>query len=274
MTEPVTSLWFAVLGSPVAHSKSPAMHAAAYRALDLPHAYERIETSETELPERIEALRDGKYAGFNVTIPHKLRVLDLVDEIDESAKNVGAANTLVRTPQGKIRAYNTDVGAIEAELARLANDATAFRGKSAIVLGTGGAARAAISALTTLGAKPIIVRGRNQGSLANAPLEAPDAEPKDLRAVIQATSCGMEGAAPGSIVANAVAWETVPKEAIALDLVYAPPVTPFLEKAAQRGLVNDCGYGMLARQGALAFELWLGIPAPFEAMLETLRERE
>jgi len=257
------------------------MHAAAYRALGLPHAYERIETSENELPDRIAALREGRYAGFNVTIPHKVRVLGLVDEIDDAAKKIGAANTLVRTADAKIRAYNTDAPALTEELAALAGGRERLRGKSALILGTGGAARAAQIALEELGASRIIVRGRSQ-DLGAVPLEAPANEPADLGAIVQCTSCGMDGAAPGTIVANAVAWDTVPSDAIALDVVYAPhpvgyhearPVTPFLERAASRGLAHAHGLGMLARQGALAFQLWLGIEAPLEAMREELTSR-
>jgi shikimate dehydrogenase len=80
----------------------------------------------------------------------------------------------------------------------------------------------------------------------------------------------MKGAAPGELVAEAVAWDSVPGSAVALDVVYAPRDTPFLARAVERGLTSDHGLGMLARQGALAFELWLGIPAPIAAMLGAL----
>jgi shikimate dehydrogenase len=97
-------------------------------------------------------------------------------------------------------------------------------------------------------------------------LHAPDQEDARLVAIVQATSCGMKGAAPGDVVANAVRWEQVPEDAVALDVVYAPQRTPFLERARARGLACDNGLGMLARQGALAFELWLGVPPPVAIM--------
>jgi shikimate dehydrogenase len=120
----------------------------------------------------------------------------------------------------------------------------------------------------------ILVRGRSPidpaPDLELHPLEAPDAERSDVIAVVQATSCGMSGGSPGGIVASAVAWATLPDDALAYDVVYAPTDTLFLAKARERGLQASHGLGMLARQGALAFELWLGVPPPLDAMLAAL----
>ncbi len=283
----MTPLRFAVIGSPIAHSKSPAMHEAAYRALGMPHAYEKIETSEADLPARVGALRAGAFAGLNVTVPHKTRVLSLVDEVDPSASATGAANTLVRTSDGRVRAHNTDAPAIVEELVALAGSRDALRGRSAIVLGTGGAARAAIFALGRLGVARVIVRGRREdpalarilsasGSdapLAFEPIAAPSRppEPSDLAAIVQTTTAGMAGGPPGDVATDAIAWATVPRDAVVLDVVYAPPRTPFVERAAERGLAAAGGLGMLARQGALAFELWLGVAPPLDVMLAALR---
>lgn len=284
---------FAVIGSPVAQSKSPAMHGAAFRALGMAHTYERIETSAEELKDRVDALRRGEFAGLNVTVPHKQKVLKLVDEVHASARATGAANTLVRMPDGRVRAHNTDMPAIAEEIARLAGDPTRLRGGVGLVIGTGGAARAAIVALAShLGLGRVLIRGRSLGETGNAVayvreidrllaaaggrgvavalgadgLHAPDKEDGRLVAVIQATSCGMKGGASGDVVADAVRWEQVPSSAVALDVVYAPSRTPFLERAAARGLAADNGLGMLARQGGLAFELWLGVPGPVAIM--------
>lgn len=279
------ALTFAVIGSPVLHSKSPAMHAAAYAALGLPHRYEKIETSEAELPARLAALRDGTYAGLNVTVPHKQRVLALVDEIDESALGVGAANTIVRLPGGALRAHNTDAPALAAELGRLAEDPARLRGGSGLVLGSGGAARAAVLALATVGVDRVVARARAfaepdaaaafarsfpEARVEAGPLGAPASEAQDLRAIVQATSCGMTGGGPGDVVAAAVAWASVPAGTVALDVVYAPRDTPFLARARGRGLASDDGLGMLARQGALAFALWLGVDPPLAPMLAAL----
>lgn len=292
------ALRFAVIGTPIAHSRSPMMHGAAYRALGLPHTYEKIETSESELPERVEALRRGDFAGLNVTVPHKAKVLRLVDEVHASAKATGAANTLVRLPDGRVRAHNTDMPAVAEEIVRLAaGQAGRLRGGVGIVIGTGGAARASIVALAShLGLGRVLVRGRSLGETGHAVayvreidrilalaggrgvavalgadgLHAPDKEDARVVAIVQATSCGMKGAAPGEVVADAVRWEQIPADAVALDVVYAPPSTPFLERARARGLAADNGLGMLARQGALAFELWLGLPPPVTIMRAAL----
>jgi shikimate dehydrogenase len=259
---------FAVLGDPVAHSKSPAMHGAAYRALGLDCTYEPIRATPADLDALVRALREGTYDGFNVTIPHKRRILEHVDRLDSSAESVGAANTLVRGPDGAVVAHNTDVPALAAELARLAPERTKeeWRASRAIVLGAGGAAASAIAALEVdLGVREVVVRGRRGAD----PLVPSDFE-KGALTIVQATSAGMNGADPGEIVASAIGWRDLPPRAIALDVVYAPPETPFLRAASAHGVRSANGLGMLARQGALAFELWLGVPAPYDAMLTAL----
>jgi shikimate dehydrogenase len=277
----MTPLRFAVIGSPVAHSKSPQMHEAAYRALGLPHRYEKLETRPDEVGSRVEALRARVFAGLNVTVPHKQAVLAFVDEVDASAEAMGAANTLVRTGEGKIRAYNTDAPALRDELADLAGGTGMLRGRSAIVFGSGGAARAATFALGQLGVAHVVVRARRaEGALAEilgvvAPnatltfeeLSRPSAERRDLGAVVQATTAGMDGSGvAGEIVTGAMAWESVPADAVVYDVVYAPARTPLVLRAEECGLRAASGLGMLVRQGALAFELWLGVAPPLDVM--------
>jgi shikimate dehydrogenase len=273
---PTTTLRFAVIGDPVSHSKSPAMHQAALRALGLPHTYEARRTTAGELAGLIRALRDGTFAGLNVTIPHKTTVLALVDEIDASARRTGAANTLVRDPTGRVVAHNTDAHALQAELTALAPATTGAR---ALVLGSGGAARAAAVALDALGVRDVVVRARTPravfelrpGFPGRQPWAANPASEALTTAVVQATSAGMTGADPGETVAAVVDWSALPDSAVVLDVVYAPPRTPFLEAAGRRGLRRTGGLGMLARQGALALELWLGVSAPLDVMLDAIR---
>ena len=286
---------FALLGDPVAHSKSPAMHAAAYRALGMPHTYEAIRANAGELAGHVARLRRGEIDGFNVTVPHKRAILALVDVVAPSALACGAANTLVRAPDGSIHAHNTDVPALAEEITRLASDrAGAWDSACAIVLGSGGAARSAVAALTReLGVLRVVVRARAYDDRAAGerfvnelrPLLGEAAAHSEIRTdgfapsaevesgtlvIVQATSAGMSGASPGEAAADAIAWSDLPPRAVALDVVYAPPDTPFLRAAAAHGLRSANGIGMLARQGALAFELWLGVPAPYNAMLSAL----
>jgi shikimate dehydrogenase len=288
---------FGVLGDPIAHSKSPVMHNAAYAAFGLPHTYERIRAGADDLPRLVHLLREGRYDGLNVTVPHKRNILAHVDAIDPSAALVGAANTLVRRNDGRIIAHNTDVPALAEELCQLAPDVPRgerWQGARALVLGTGATARSAVMALACdLAVAHVVVRGRSfadegkreafraemgerlaaAGAAAKVHLEpwlASGATERSLTAIVQATSAGMDGADPGEAVVQAVEWSALSEAAVALDVVYAPAVTPFLRAAASRRLRAGNGFGMLARQGAIAFELWLGIPAPFEAMRAAL----
>ena len=292
---------FAVVGDPVGHSKSPVMQAAAMRALGLPHTYEAVHATADELPAVVARLRDGIFDGLNVTVPHKERVLSLVDALDESARVAGAANTLVRGEDGRLVAHNTDAPALAAELAALRGSAGPAgsrpggagsrpwpAGARALVLGSGGAARAAIVALGVhLGIRDIAVRARafadparRDAFVRSAPhpvtaepwAPSSEGEARTL-AIVQATSAGMRGADGGDAVVSVVAWDALPASAVAIDVVYAPRDTPWLGAARRRGLLCDDGLGMLARQGALALELWLadlGVKAPLEAMRAAL----
>ncbi len=262
---------FAVVGDPIGHSKSPVMHGAALRALGLPHTYEAIRATADELPAVLAQVRAGTLDGLNVTVPHKERVLALADELDASARVAGAANTIVRRGE-RLVAYNTDAPALAAEITRLRGAAPWPAGGRALVLGSGGAARAAIAAVGVhLGVADVVVRARAFSDAARretfaatspAPVRlegwAPSAESEARTfAVVQATSAGMRGADAGDAVSDVVAWGALPDQAVAIDVVYAPRDTPWLRAARRRGLACDDGLGMLARQGALALELWL-----------------
>ena len=265
------------------------MHMAAFRALGLSHSYEAIDCDEAGFEDLVRSLKDGKFQGFSITVPHKLRALSFADDVAESAKHVGAANTLVRGADGNVTAHNTDVGALRIELESLAAPRDALRGKTAVVIGTGGAARAAVAACGMVGARRVVVVGRRAESFArdaetilrdasSAPgalattsivaraLHAGPFAVDDVGMIVQATTCGMTGGPDGSIASGAIDWARVAKSAVALDVVYAPRETEFLRSARAAGIASANGLGMLARQGALAFELWLKIPAPFEVM--------
>lgn len=294
-TVPVPSLRFAVLGDPIAHSKSPAMHTAAYRALGLPHSYDRILAKIEDLPRLVGTLRDGTYAGFNVTVPHKKNILDLVDVVDSTAAIVDAANTLVRAEDGRIHAFNTDTPALADELRELApENGLKWGGRTALVLGTGGAARSAVVALAVdLGVSVVHVRGRSLGdpeacekaradlqalvrkggshtTIVTGPLAPDRVVDGELAAVVQATSAGMTGADSGEELTRSLDFSALGARAVCLDVVYAPPSTPFLRAGEAHGLRCANGLGMLVRQGALAFELWLRVPAPYNAMLAAI----
>ncbi len=282
---------FALLGDPIAHSLSPAMHRAAYAALGLPHTYEAVRVGAAGVPAELAQLRSGGYAGLNITAPHKQRALELADVVHPVAARAGAANTLVRAADGRVHAHNTDAPALADELRALAPERGAVWGGTAVVLGAGGAARAAIVALAGLGVARVVVRARRLAepaaaarfegelgaALADLPvsllargLVADSALDADALAVVQATSAGMVGADPGDALVLAVAWHALPRACVALDLVYTPKRTPFLDAAEGHGRRATNGLGMLVGQGARAIELWLEVAAPRAVMRAAL----
>ncbi len=224
--------------------------------MGLAHTYEAVRASAPDLGLWIAKLRRGEIGGINVTVPHKRTALELADESDPIARACDAANVLVRKGE-RVIAFNTDVPSLVAELA----DNRAEPGGTAIVLGNGGAARAAVLALEQLGASKIIVRARRGG---DEPLTSTGTE-QGARWIVQATSAGMTGADPGDALARAVRFDLAPR-ALVLDLIYEPRETPFLAAARVAGLRTKNGLGMLVRQGALAFELWLGVAPSLDIM--------
>jgi shikimate dehydrogenase len=271
------------------------MHAAAYAALGIDATYEAIPASRADLAALVRRLARGELSGLNVTVPHKRAALECADVVDASAARVGGANTLVRAPDGEVSAHNTDVDALAEELRGLS--AAADRSRSvALVLGTGATARSAVMALArNLDVGAVVVRGRGLGdarrrgsleeelaeiarrarsgvTLRFEPWGPAASTDREASVIVQATSAGMEGGDPGDVAAAAVDWARVSSGAVALDVVYARTTTPFLRAAEARGLRGADGHGMLARQGALAFQLWLQREAPLAAMRAALAQ--
>jgi len=286
------SLRFALFGHPVQHSMSPAIHAAAYRALGLPHRYELVDVpDEIALARAVEALRRGEIAGANVTIPWKRAALSLADRVDASAASVGAANVLVREAEGRLVAHNTDIPALSREIASLVPEP-----ETAVVLGSGGAASAAVAALRALGARVTVSARRWTSAVPRANWAyaeaflrldaelvewctgtAQVAEPlgRALRSadvIVQGTSAGMHGADSGSAVAELVPWGELRRGAVGYDLVYNPPDTEFVKAATAAGVRASHGLGMLVGQAALAIELWLGVLPPLSPLREAAEQ--
>jgi shikimate dehydrogenase len=282
------TLRFALFGHPVAHSISPAIHTAAYRALGLDHRYELHDVpDQTTLAQGVAAVRAGELAGANVTVPWKREALALADRGEPSAADVGAANVLARDRAGAVVAHNTDVMALVEEVGALCSAP-----RRALVLGSGGASLAAVAALRELGTRTIGVSARKwtpELERARWPhareLEKLGAEvlswsneggplasfAQDSDVIVQATSAGMHGAGPGEDVARVIPWARLRGASVAYDLVYNPSDTPFLEHARAAGLVARGGLGMLVAQAAHAFELWLGVAPPRDPMLSAAR---
>lgn len=271
----------AVLGQPIAHSLSPRMHTAAFAALgiDGEWSYEAIELSPGGFADGVAELRERGFIGANVTVPHKAAALALADEPSDAARAIGAANTLTFTAAG-IRADNTDApGLIEAL-------PLSPRGRRAVVLGAGGAARAAVWALIEAGAD-VEVRNRNaaraeelvadlggRAAAADEPLELAGCD-----ILVNATSVGLakpgaQPGAPGSDLKQlGIEADGLDEHLILVDLVYGAAPTE-LTAAAVRGGANVVdGREILVRQGALSLRIWTGLEPPLQAMRDAIEEK-
>ncbi len=260
-----------IIGHPVAHSLSPAIQGAALRAAGVDATYDRWDTSPDSLAARIAALREPDYLGANVTIPHKQAVLPMLDEVAPLAAGIGAVNTIVNDG-GRLTGHNTDGGGF---VAALREAGFAPLGKSFLLVGAGGAARGIAFALRQAGAGALAISNRTAAraqALAGAvgaeavPFEA---SPAPYDCVVNCTSAGMHGSgAEGTLPCDPAAAGPA---TLIVDIVYAPEETPFLRAAHKAGLPTLGGLPMLIHQGALAFELWTGHPAPLDAMREAAR---
>jgi len=260
-----------VLGWPVAHSRSPAIHNAAFAALGMSDwRYQRLPVPPELFSETTRSLRASGFVGANVTIPHKAAALALADRASEPASAIGAANTLTFAPDGTIAAENTDAPGLIAALGR------SPRGMRALVLGAGGSARAAAWALREAGAGEVSVWNRT-GSRAEAlardlgvrAVGAPDRA--DL--LVNCTSVGLEAGEGGDdgLSQLGLTFERVGEYPWVVDMVYRCGSTPLLAAAARHGAQTLDGLEILLAQGALSFELWTQRPAPVDAMRRALR---
>ncbi|HEY8770911.1 MAG TPA: shikimate dehydrogenase [Thermoleophilaceae bacterium] len=250
-----------VLGFPVAHSRSPAMMNAAFAELGLDWRYLKLPVTPEGFAATAAALPGSGYAGANVTIPHKEAALRLASERGEEAAAIGAANVL-SFARGSIRADNTDAGGL---LDALGEDPA---GRAALVLGAGGAGRAAVWALREAGAEVSVWnRGAERAAaLARELGVAHAARPESADIVVNATAVGL-GAENEQAAVEALGVGAV-EAATFVDLVYGGEPTALSRWAAGRGARVVDGIEVLVRQGARSFELWTGREAPVAVMRE------
>lgn len=265
----------AVLGSPIKHSISPAMHHAALAAATpgdprfATWRYFRFEIAPADLPRALALFHAKKFRGLNLTVPHKVLAVDSVAAIDPAARPVGAVNTLLWTEAGW-RGHNTDgyglASGIRDDLGR------ALTGAPVILLGAGGAARGAAVECLQRGCASLAIANRTRANLdallallaplaGDIPLRGfdPAQPPADLPAgalVVNATSAGLRADDPAPVDLAAL-----PAPAAVYDMIYNPPQTPLLRAAAARSLPHAHGLSMLVHQGARALEIWTGLPA-------------
>lgn len=264
-----------VLGWPVSHSRSPAMHNAALAELGLEGwRYQRLPVPPALFAETVPALATAGFLGANVTIPHKQAALALATHSSRAAREIGAANTLTFAPGGSIAAENTDAPGLIAVLERLTDMPAHPR---ALVLGAGGSARAAVWALREAGASEVSVWNRTPERAHTLVRELGAravrvAEAADL--LINCTSVGLEtgraierSATDGEALNQlGLTFDQVGKYSHVIDFVYSSAPTPLLAAARAHGARTLDGLELLVAQGALSFELWTGREAPRDVM--------
>ncbi len=247
-----------LIGWPVKHSVSPAMHNAAFNALGLDWRYDLLPVPPDELEAHVAELLGNGYRGFNVTVPHKRAVLALpqIHEYDPAVRAVEAANTLTVTPGGGLHAANTDWRGIADDLHAHGVDAA---GMDCLVLGTGGSAGAAAYALRRMGSASITFASRDPGRRPDAVGYDSLARFSHVHLVVNCTPVGMHPHVDASPWPDGVRF---PPGATLYDLVYNPARTRLMEQAEAAGARTIGGLGMLIRQGALAFTQWTGRTPP------------
>lgn len=259
----------AVIGDPVRHSLSPALHNSAFQALGLDWVYLALPVAAGETAGAITGMRALGVEGLSVTMPHKTAVAGLVDELTPTAAALGAVNTIVRRGSALVGDSTDGTGFLDALAADEGFDP---RDRRCLVLGSGGAARAVVEALARAGAARVDVAGRTPAPASRAAALAGDrgAVITDLaeavRAadlVVNATPVGMAG---DPAIPFAIDPRWLGRHHVVVDLVYEPPITPLLAAARDRGCVSVNGIGMLIYQAAAAFRLWTGEDPPLEVM--------
>lgn len=253
-----------VMGWPVAHSRSPAIHKLWIQQHQLKGDYVLLPVQPDHLVDAVRGLRALGFAGCNLTIPHKVAAMPLMDRIDPLATRIGAINTIVVEPDGTLAGYNNDAYGFIQSLLDAQPDWRADAGP-VTVLGAGGAARAILVALAERGAKEIRLCNRSLdkaqalaaefgGPIRAYPWEQRDEALDGAALLVNSTSLGMKGQDP-----LALSLDRLPRHALVCDVIYVPLETPLLAAARARGNATVNGLGMLLNQARPAFASWFGV---------------
>lgn len=264
-----------VIGYPVGHSLSPVFQQAAFNALGIDARYELWSTPPELMAERVESLRQSDALGANVTVPHKTRAFELVDEVSERARQAGAVNTIINR-RGRLYGDNTDIPGF---LAPLHERRLPLVEISTVVLGAGGATCGIVVALLSAGCGRIVIANRTEQRAVELARDfGHPVEPSSLGGrlgerlaeaglLVNATSIGWEDEA---LPLDEALLDRLPSSALVYDLTYRE--TPLLRAAARRGLATLDGLPMLVHQGAESFRLWTGMEPPVALMLAAAQE--
>jgi shikimate dehydrogenase len=270
-----------IIGFPIGHTLSPRMQNAAFQSMGLDYCYIPLEVESRRLRSAVTALRRLKFRGFNVTIPHKRRIMAVLDEVTPEARLIGAVNT-VENRRGRLIGHNTDGRGFLRAL--LEDGGTSVRGKRLMILGAGGAARAVAFQSALGGAVSILIANRSAAraaelvrALARPPVRCSASAlhwseaslktgAREADIIVNATSVGMKLGDRSPLPPDVV----IPQHLVC-DLIYRPADTTLLQQARRAGAKAMNGIGMLVHQGALSFEIWTGQRASISVMREALQ---
>lgn len=276
-----TTTLIGLLGYPLKHSRSPHMHNTAFEALNLDYVYMAFEVQDGLVKEGLDALKVLNARGCNVTMPHKQKVVKLLDEVSEDAKIIGSVNTVLND-NGRLIGYNTDGRGFVKALKEQGID---FQGKKIVMVGSGGAARAVAIQLAFDGAGEIVMMNRtlskaeeimdiinkniqtSKGRALDIDEVVMKEELKDATILIDCTSLGMKSTIDQSIISTP---DTLHKDLFVADIVYDPLKTKFLSIAEEAGCKTMNGINMMIYQGALAFNIWTGEDMPVDYIKDAL----
>ncbi len=269
--------WFAVIGDPIEHSKSPAMHNAWFEEMAIDATYIPVHVTSQNLEAAVSGFKTLGASGWNVTIPHKTAIIPYLDELDQLAEKMGAVNTVVRTKEGKLKGYNTDGDGFVRSLEEAVGKS--HKKKPVLLIGAGGAARGIAFAMHQQGYTNLTIANR---TVANAQtivdemgtgramsLVQAEKTLADFSILVQMTSAGL---ATGNF-SMPFSLDRLAKGAIVADIVYNPLMTPFLQVAEEKGATVVTGLGMFVHQGAIAFNYWLGEYPNTNSMIAQLKAR-
>ncbi|MFZ3132169.1 MAG: shikimate dehydrogenase [Desulfosporosinus sp.] len=266
---------YAVIGDPIEHSLSPRMHNAGYEAIGINAEYQRFHVKPSHLAEAVDGLCALGFSGWNVTLPHKEKIIAFLDTLTPEARCAGAVNT-VKIQQGQRIGHNTDGDGF---IRSMEGNLNGFKGKKAVLLGAGGASKGIALALSAQGMQVHILNRtpekarvlaeliKHGGGTATSGRFAPGDWMEDVDLLVQTTSVGLRGESfPFSV-------QGISEQALVVDIIFNPMETAFIQEAKKQGCRTLNGLGMLLYQGTLAWEFWLGGQAPVEVMRQALKDQ-
>ena len=265
---------FAVSGDPIDHSLSPTIHNAAYRQLGLECTYIAYRIPKGQLDVEIDSLKKIKISGFNVTIPHKINVMEYLDELDENCKTIGACNTVIND-DGNLKGYNTDMDGF---LEPIKNRNISIQDSNILLFGAGGAARAIIAGLAKEKARHVTIVNRTtehglqlkefSGSIGlNSEvktIEEMNEFHADYDLIINSSSLGLKNES------SPIPIKIINQETVVYDIVYKPVNTELIKESKKKNAEIIYGYEMLLGQAVRSFEIWLEQKAPYDEMKKAL----